>query len=181
MDNSHDSHDRPPEKASKQLAGFKPVTPKIFLYEPASQPYSSEQSPSSVPPPTTIVIFAFADGQLRHLVRFTEEYKRFYPAARIIVVLSTSQELIFNSRRTAIAAMSPVVALLSPSSPSSSSSHTEDKEANPSDRKEFSSTFFRAAASSTSKPPARCITRCLCDRCRTHCSSWTLRPQEGTS
>ncbi|KAL1968003.1 hypothetical protein VTN77DRAFT_2420 [Rasamsonia byssochlamydoides] len=111
--------DPSPEKApgKEKLPGFNPVTSKIFVYEPQPQPQSS--LPSSVPPPTTIIVFGWGDGQPRHVAKFTDEYKSLYPAARIIGVLSASKDIIFNSRRSAIAVMLPVVALLSSGSSSS--------------------------------------------------------------
>jgi hypothetical protein len=104
--------------------GFKKLSLKIYLYEPftafpngsvangfLTNGYLTNRKPISSSP-NTIIIFGWADGQSRHVVKYTDVYQKLYPTARIIAILSRIMSIFLSTAEVTQAVMKPAVTVL---------------------------------------------------------------------
>lgn len=89
--------------------GYTRLSDKIFLFEPHQQEIDELQTPTSTTEPTTIIIFAWGDGLPKHVAKYADGYHDLYPNSRIIVVLCTLIESMYQSISRHSRAMQPVI------------------------------------------------------------------------
>lgn len=100
------------------FVGFKQLSDRVFLYEPKlaeTNGHAGNQFPTSSTssPPETIMVFGWADGQPRHVSKYTDTYKQTYPSARIIAVLSKTMSVYLSTAAETAEAMGPAILALS--------------------------------------------------------------------
>lgn len=92
------------------LAGFTSLSDRIYLrngYETPNPPLHQE--------PTTVVIFGWGDGVLKHVSKYADGYQKIFPRARTVLVLSRTLQASTQSVESRIEAMMPVIDTVFPS------------------------------------------------------------------
>ena len=93
--------------ASGTLEGFQRMSKRVYKYDPADgngqRVDANQKMPVSASDgsPSTILIFGWADANIRHLAKFTDGYRRLFPSAKIVLVTAETMETFFGSQKTA--------------------------------------------------------------------------------
>ncbi|KAJ9136835.1 hypothetical protein NKR23_g9504 [Pleurostoma richardsiae] len=90
------------------LPGFKPLSKEVFLFDPASGKGKAISSHSH-PDPSAILLFGWGDAHPKHLVKFTDGYRKLFPSSRVVLVRSSMIEVIFQNVHQRSRAMPPVI------------------------------------------------------------------------
>ncbi|KAE8165563.1 hypothetical protein BDV40DRAFT_57732 [Aspergillus tamarii] len=108
-----------PSTRENPLSAYTKLSPSIYIQEPQSQSESNGA-------PKTIILAFWMNAPPRALTKYVTEYTRLAPTARIIIILSSSQDFMTRSSKKAQQArLAPAVAALrAPFSSSSSSEET---------------------------------------------------------
>lgn len=96
---------------TSRFQGYTALSDQVHVLQPTG----------NIPPrdPETVIIYAWGDGQPKHIIKYADGYRALYPHSRIIIVLCTLLESIFQTVSKRTQAMLPVVhaAGLLPESP----------------------------------------------------------------
>ncbi|EQK99420.1 hypothetical protein G6O67_008881 [Ophiocordyceps sinensis] len=85
------------------LPGFRALSDQVFV-----RPGSVDQE-ASASDPDTIIIYGWGDASAKHVVKFADGYRRLFPRAKQVIVLSPMLRLIFSKQRRRLEYMMPVV------------------------------------------------------------------------
>lgn len=91
--------------------GFNPLSDQIYVW----QGDSSVEEDAASPDPATIIIYGWGDGQPKHLIKYTDGFRKLFPKARIIVVLSPIIQAMSRNLDQRVQSMRPVIKTAFPS------------------------------------------------------------------
>ncbi|KAI6083043.1 DUF829-domain-containing protein [Hypoxylon rubiginosum] len=95
------------------VPGFTPISDRIFLLnEDPDSVDTSEKEP--IDQPTTILIYGWGDGLPKHVAKYADGYRKLFPTARIIMVISSIFSATYQSLEQRTEAMLPIIDLVFP-------------------------------------------------------------------
>ncbi|KAI1136505.1 DUF829-domain-containing protein [Hypoxylon sp. FL0543] len=99
--------------AVKTPPGFTPISDRIFLRnEDPDSAETPEKSPAEQP--TAIIIYGWGDGTAKNVAKYVDGYHKLFPAARILMVISSTFGVSYASLEARTSAMMPVIDTLFP-------------------------------------------------------------------
>ena len=95
-------------KASVALEHFVRLNQSVFYHEPTT----SKSKSSTTPDPDVIFLAGWMDASPRNLAKYTAEYERLYPSARIIAITTTSIDAAFLPHSSNLKRIQPALEIL---------------------------------------------------------------------
>ncbi|KAL7619857.1 hypothetical protein AAE478_010402 [Parahypoxylon ruwenzoriense] len=94
--------------------GFTPISDRIFMRNEDSDPIYTTPEKAPTDHPTTIIIYGWGDGLPKHVVKYVDGYHKLFPAARILMVISSTFGAIYESLEQRTTAMLPIIDIAFP-------------------------------------------------------------------
>ncbi|KAI2603567.1 DUF829-domain-containing protein [Hypoxylon fragiforme] len=94
--------------------GFTPISDRIFLRNEDSKLGSIAEEKPPVDHPTTIVVYGWGDGTPKNVAKYVDGYHKLFPAARILMVISSTFAASFPSLEQRTEVMLPLVDVVFP-------------------------------------------------------------------
>ncbi|KAI1385498.1 DUF829-domain-containing protein [Hypoxylon trugodes] len=94
---------------SSTFPGFTPISDRIFLRNEDSNPDSDPLETTQQNQPTTIVVYGWGDGLPKHVAKYVDGYHKLFPAARILMVISSTFAASYESLEKRTKVMLPII------------------------------------------------------------------------
>ncbi|KAI1338344.1 hypothetical protein F5Y15DRAFT_386877 [Xylariaceae sp. FL0016] len=96
------------------FSGYTPITDRIFIRneKPASDADTARSAPADHP--TTILIYGWGDGLPKHVSKYADGYHALYPSARILVIISSTLMVSYQTLSLRTRDMMPIIDTIFP-------------------------------------------------------------------
>ncbi|KAI1443224.1 DUF829-domain-containing protein [Annulohypoxylon stygium] len=90
------------------VPGFAPISERIFIRNEDSDSSETPEK-STIQQPTTIIVFGWGDGTPKNVAKYADGYHKLFPKARILMVISSTWQAIYQSHDRRVGDMLPLV------------------------------------------------------------------------
>ena len=91
-------------KSQEGLGHFSRLNPAVYIHQPASKTSSSG--------PDLVLVAGWMNASIRNIAKYAAGYEKLYPSATILVIMSSSTDLLFRSKTANLNRVAPVLEVL---------------------------------------------------------------------
>ena len=96
--------------APDSLRSFSRINQSVYLYQPDDR--SSKSDHNSADDPDLIILLSWGAAPPRNIVKYTTQYTTFYPRARILLIRTAFNDLIFHTTTSQQKPLAPAVDII---------------------------------------------------------------------
>ena len=86
------------------LGHFSRLNPAVYIYQSKSTPSSKD--------PNLVLLAGWMDASIRNVAKYTAGYEKLYPSTTIIVIMTSSTDIVFRSNTANLNRVAPVLEIL---------------------------------------------------------------------
>ena len=86
------------------LGHFSRLNPAVYIYQPKSAPPSKD--------PNLVLLAGWMDASIRNVAKYTAGYEKLYPSTTVIVIMTSSTDIVFRSNTANLNRVAPVLEIL---------------------------------------------------------------------
>lgn len=91
-------------RSQQSLGHFARLNQTVYIHQPKSNDSSRD--------PGLILLAAWMDASIRNVAKYTAGYEKLYPSARILVIMTSSTDVVFRSETANLNRVAPVLDIL---------------------------------------------------------------------